>query len=444
MKKASLLDDYLIKYAASSKWHLLAKSTHNIKQAIVIPAYNELEMIFDTLSSISDNPESSLDMTLVVCVVNNKADASEEVRQNNFQTLKILTDLIYNHSYDLNNIDRYKRDSIEKIVNSRIRLGCIDASSPELEIPQKVGGVGMARKIGMDMALRTLQKSDDDPRLIMSLDADTLVEPNYLPAIRDEFSQNKISTGVVRYKHQMPSDAAGCSAICAYETYLRYWVWGLKYAGSPYAFHSIGSTMVTTSEAYLSVRGMNRREAGEDFYFLNKLAKVDSVHNIKNTTVYPSARVSGRVPFGTGAAVRKISAYGEMKHNLYDPRIFVILKAWLDYMKNSFLCNEEQILMEANCIHEGLKNFLVERKFLSVWPKIRQNIKDPENYTRHFHGWFDGFETLKLINYMTREYYPKIDMRSVIETMMQLNNDTCPMSLKRNEHLKVLEYMRSQ
>ena len=120
------------------------------------------------------------------------------------------------------------------------------------------------------------------------------------------FSRGKAQTGIVAYEHQMPSDDIEQAAICSYEIFLRYWVLGLQYARSPYAFHSIGSTIVTTADGYLAVRGMNRREAGEDFYFLNKLAKTGPIRQIRETVVYPSARISRRVPFGTGAAVEKI------------------------------------------------------------------------------------------------------------------------------------------
>ena len=37
-----------------------------------------------------------------------------------------------------------------------LRIGYIDASSEGYEIPDNEGGVGMARKIGMDMALNLL------------------------------------------------------------------------------------------------------------------------------------------------------------------------------------------------------------------------------------------------------------------------------------------------
>lgn len=449
MKKASLLNEYLTKYGASLKWKLCSGPLEDIQQALVIPAYAEWEMLFETLASVADNPASSLDRTLIICVINNKEDASESIRDNNSKTMRTLDTLIkqrFLDSFNSLNIDNSDDHSLRKIASSRIRLGYIDASSPGLEIPGNEGGVGMARKIGMDMALRLLRNSEDNElRLILSLDADTRVRPDYLPEIRKAFSQGKMSTGIVSYEHQMPSDVVGLYAICAYEIFLRYWVWGLNYAGSPYAFHSIGSTIATTTEAYLSVRGMNRREAGEDFYFLNKLAKIGPVRTITGTTVYPSARISKRVPFGTGAAVEKITSYRDQEYELYDPGVFVILKMWLEYMqRTSYSCNAEQILVKARSIHHGLENFLISRKFISVWPKIQSNVKNFRACERQFHNWFDGFETLKLINDLTRKFFPKIGVIPAVRRMMSLQNIEFPANLTIEHQGDVLKYLRSQ
>ncbi len=62
-----------------------------------------------------------------------------------------------------------------------------------------------------------------------------------------------------------------------YELSLRYYVAGMKFARSPYAFHTIGSSMAVSPVHYARVRGFPKREAGEDFYLLNKLAKLGSV-----------------------------------------------------------------------------------------------------------------------------------------------------------------------
>src|SRR5690606_30362640 len=102
--------------------------------------------------------------------------------------------------------------------------------------------------------------------LIISLDADTLVEPNYLQALRKEFDLQDAWAAVIDFAHPLAGPVEQQAAILAYEIHLRYHVLGLRYAGSPYAFHTVGSAMACTAEAYVAAGGMNRRQAGEDFY----------------------------------------------------------------------------------------------------------------------------------------------------------------------------------
>lgn len=448
MKKASLLNDYLNRYAAGTPWKLQAGNLENIHQVVVIPAYAERDLIFNTLASIAANNDEALEKSLILCVINNKAAAAAVDKENNSQTLAGLAALISKKSLSPFMDTDDLRHSLPMIADRPIRLGFIDASSPGLEIPPHVGGVGMARKIGMDMALRLLMNSGDGPRLILSLDADTLVQSDYLSTVRNVFTAGMAQTGIIAYKHQMPLDRIEQMAICCYEIFLRYWVLGLQYAQSPYAFHSIGSTIVTTADGYLAVRGMNRREAGEDFYFLNKLAKTSPIRKIRETVVYPSARVSKRVPFGTGAAIEKIVSGERPGYNLYDPRIFSILKEWIALMKQCFHQSTDQIMARARDIDPGLGSFLVARGFLSVWPKIRSNLKDQKTYIRQFHNWFDGFETLKLINYLTKEYYPRISLLPAVENILELNNPGCPVYVPdrniadQENLLRVLLYLR--
>ncbi|OQB55292.1 MAG: hypothetical protein BWX99_01443 [Deltaproteobacteria bacterium ADurb.Bin151] len=450
MKKDSLLHDYLKKYAAGPPWNLHTSSIEGIDQIVVIPAYAEKDHLFTTLASLAANPDESLEKTLVLCVINNKKKTPASDKENNRQTIDILRALINRKQFGEARETDDLISAIRKISERPVRLGCIDASSPGLEIPEGTGGVGMARKIGMDAALRALKNSVNEPRLMISLDADTIVRPDYLNSVRTAMSSRKAQTGIVSYKHRMPADETGMKAICLYEIFLRYWVLGLKYARSPYAFHSIGSTIVTSADAYLAVRGMNRREAGEDFYFLNKLAKIGPIRRINETVVYPSARVSARVPFGTGAAVKKISGDERSGHDLYDPRVFFILKKWIDLMRQSFRLSENRILEMARDIDPGLESFLTLRGFLSVWLNIRRNVKDQKTFERQFHGWFDGFETLKLVNYLTREFYPRVSMISALKDILQMSEMKYPGSFpvgdipKTEDALGILNFLRNQ
>jgi glycosyltransferase involved in cell wall biosynthesis len=423
MKKDSLTDIYLRRYSVGEKWKVIANKTENVSLVVVIPAYAEKEMLFSTLASLGRNNLSALESALVLCVVNNKNNSPAAVIENNQQTIGYLDHLVKKKSLSACQSDGDMHPLLTEIADAGMKLGYIDASSNGFEIAPDNGGVGTARKIGMDSALRLLKEQSVSNSVIVSLDADTLVQDNYLDVLRNYFAPD-IKTAIVAYEHQMPADDLHRAAICCYEIFLRYWVLGLRYAQSPWAFHSIGSTISVSARAYLEVRGMNKKEAGEDFYFLNKLAKVGNIDYIKETRVYPSSRPSFRVPFGTGKRIERfLSGKPEDEYRLYDPRIFSVLADWLAMMQGCYFLEGEDILKKSGMIHGALKLFLEESKFDDVWTKIRRVAKNEKTLAKHFHDWFDGFKTLKLINYFTRECYPQIPMFDALEMILAMLND---------------------
>ena len=62
------------------------------------------------------------------------------------------------------------------------------------------------------------------------------------------------------------------------------------------------------AEHYAQSAGFPKLAAGEDFYLLNKLAKIGKIIPLKiiNQPIYIQARISNRTPFGTGPALDKI------------------------------------------------------------------------------------------------------------------------------------------
>jgi hypothetical protein len=447
MSKPSLLDQYLQHYSASDRWKLIGVPFGNVSQVVVIPAYAEKDMLFQTLVSLARNYPESLKYSFVVCVINNKVDAPDEVKINNRQTIEYLSALVEQRGSRSFAGSAALKESLQVISDSGLQLGYIDASTAGYEIPANDGGVGMARKIGMDMALRLLHESNSEQKLILSLDADTLVRNNYLPAVKNYFSR-KTRTAIVAYEHSEPPADKERAAIYCYEIFLRYWVLGLRYAKSPYAFHSIGSTIICSADAYLNVRGMNRREAAEDFYFLNKLAKNGGIRYIRETCVYPSARISTRVPFGTGKRMQRFLTGVQDEYVLDDPRIFEILGQWLSLMKPPFLSDEQEILKRAGLIDPLLSSFLIDCKFTQSWSRIRRNFKDEDNLSNHFHSWFDGFKTLKLINYLARKSYAPVNMFTALDSLLRMNRNIVPDLLACGRHpelglqKKIIQYLR--
>lgn len=438
------IEKYLDVYAEKGPWTLTANALDGIDHAVVIPALAEYPHLLETLHSLSLNSPDELKKTLVVCVVNNRAFPFAEAEDiaNNRQTLSLLDSLIKGANVEMS--DEIHHQWFRHIVHSPMRLAYVDASSTGLELPEKAG-VGLARKIGMDLSLSVMTGKKDEANLLFSLDADTLVETNYLLQARRHFSRRNQLAAVVPFAHRKSKDGAVQDAIATYEAYLRYYVVGLRHARSPYAFHTIGSTIVSTARAYAMVRGMPKRLAGEDFYFLNKLAKLHPIGLIEGTAVYPSPRHSSRTPFGTGKKVGQLVAEADEDYLFYHPEIFTIIRNWFILIERNPHQEGLEILRKAEDIDPALQMYLNEIGFVQTWDKLKKNFPLKTNLLKQFHAWFDGLATLRLVHYLTDCRYPKTTAGSAVGIMQAKisGEKTEAFSIAKTRAAEILEMIKT-
>jgi len=379
-----------------------------INNVIVIPAIAEYDNIKVLLKSLSENDKAFFPSSLILFVINNSPVSSDEIKNDNLKSLNLLRSII-----NANDDGGFSRE----IINSGLQIGLIDASSEGKELNPKKAGVGLARKIGMDHSLTIFNYSKDTIKLIICLDADCTVSKTYLTNIINDFNKNDLSVAVVNFEHPIDVTDNYNAAIICYEIFLRYYVTGLIFAGSDYAFHSIGSTMMCDHNAYIKIGGMNKRKAAEDFYFLEKLAKIYPISNIYSATVYPSKRSSWRVPFGTGQRVTIFLSKSQDEYLLFDPAVFRILKEWLEIYNSDVISDPQEILNQAKIIHTELYNFLLQNNYPKQWEKILSNTKSRRQLTHQRKIWFDGFKTLKLIHHLRDTAYPRLNMFDALDML---------------------------
>lgn len=376
---------------------------------IVIPALAELENVKSLLLCLSRNDKKYFSNTLILLVINNTISASSEIKENNIQTIKYLRNILKsNYSVDFS--------------HSGLNIALIDAASPGKEMDNKNGGVGLARKIGMDYALKYFNYKSTVKKLLICLDADCTVAPNYITEVVDYFNRYKINAAVISYEHNIDRDDDNTAAIVCYELYLRYYLLGLKFAQSPFAFHTIGSTMVCDYESYIKIGGMNKLKAAEDFYFLEKLSKITDVHTIKSTFVYPSSRPSFRVPFGTGQRVNRFLAQIQNEYLLYDPKSFIVLKNWLNIYNEFYDKDFNKLMNLAGAIDKNLLEFIRQQKFERFWIKLFSQKINNEQILKQKKYWFDSFRTLKLIHHLRDSSFPLINMFEAIDLLMEMSD----------------------
>ena len=362
---------YLKKRGISGPWKIKPLITRAFNQAIVIPAYAELEFLPLTIESINQNKPELLNQTLVVVVVNNANNSPQSIKANNQLTIQKINENNY-----------------------QFTLAVVDAASPGLELPLKHAGVGLTRKIGMDLALSHLTSPQS---LIFCTDADTQVSPDYLSKVTQYFDSHNTSAAVIGFDHLQSEDSAINDAIGKYENFLKTTAEKMKNAGSPYGYVSMGSTIVCTAEAYCAVGGMSRKKATEDFYFLQELTKYCGVHNIPETLVFPSPRPISRVYLGTGYRMEQIQKGFDITNLYYSDDAYRYLSKWLQLGGHAWENSLNDLLKDIKSIHPNLIGFLKIEGIETIWSKIQNNAPSELHFKEQFHRWFDGLKTIRFL-----------------------------------------------
>jgi len=386
--------DYLQRRAVPGPWSLETDSAGPFPGGVVIPTLAEAEQLPLLLDSLSADETLTASGLLVIFVVNHREDAAAAEKADNARSLALL------------------RDSAGALP---FPLGVVDAASPGLALPVRDGGVGLARKLGHDLLLPWLDYSGPDP-VIISLDADTLVRPGYAGTVLAHFRSTCAGGAVIPFAHLPAAGATENLAIERYELFLRCYVAGLAHAGSPYAFHTVGSAMACRASAYVKCGGMNKRRAGEDFYFLQSLAKTAGVQQVDGAVVYPSPRRSGRVPFGTGRAVGMLLDGEPAAVLFYRPECYLLLQQWLELSLQACRERSADLIARAGELSPYLYSFLVEQGFPSAWEGFLRQNRQEERLIRAFHHWFDAFTTMKFFHYLADGPLPRTAAELIVHT----------------------------
>jgi len=363
-------------------YHHAAVPASNLGIVVVIPCHDEPTLL-DSLASLRNciTPNSN---TEVIVIINCSENATKHLIAQNEITFELANEFAKRNS---DNVIRFH------IFN--------------IQFPDKTAGVGLARKVGMDEAASRF-KSIDKNGIIVCFDADSQCEANYLVEIEKAFEQNPKAPGAsIYFEHPLQGSeftAEVYDGIVNYELFLRYYCNGLRYAEHPFAFQTIGSSMAVKSKIYQAQGGMNKRKAGEDFYFLEKVIPLGNFIEINTTSVIPSPRPSHRVPFGTGKA---ISNWLLSKSDLcYNPMIFDDLKLVFSSVDEIYRSKNK-----GETYHElphSFRQFVNEHTFNDAMVELLTNTNSLATFSIRFFKWFNLFACLKYAHFCRDNIYPQV------------------------------------
>ena len=363
------------------KINIALEPSNDLKIIVVIPSYNEknIQPTIDSLFLKQDDFSFNVE---VIVLINNSESEIEEIKEQNLLTLKKLQNLS----------KTYIKSNMHLVP---VLIGDLDS---------KHAGVGWARKLGMDLATQRFRTINFNGTIV-GLDADTVVESNYFNSIYSFFLNNNYNAASIHFEHPISGDSFSdihFKQIIYYELHLRYYKNSLKYSNLPYSFHTIGSAFALTASAYARQGGMNRRKAGEDFYFINKLIKGEIFGEINDTKVMPSPRVSNRVPFGTGRAILEgLNAQKDLSLT-YDFQSFEIIYSWINRIENKDF--------KYGNFPEILKAYIGEEIWIKHHTMMLNNTNSHKSYLKLFYNIFDAFWMLKFIHFLRDNYYPNTSL----------------------------------
>jgi len=271
---------------------------------------------------------------------------------------------------------------LESLDDKRIEI--IDRSSPGKGWPPKGHGIGVARKLLMDHISKLANEND----IIISMDADTVFNKEYFESVAENFRLNPAASAIaIPYYHRLTYNTELDRAMLRYEIYMRAFAINMWRIRSPYCFSALGSAIALPVWAYRAVGGMTPKLSGEDFYFLQKIVKTGRLLHFNGEIVFPAARLSDRVFFGTGPALIKgiegdWSSYPVYNHRLFD-KIAETYKLFGPLFKKD--------------IETPLDDFLIRRFHLLPWQALRLNFKSQAHYIRACHEKIDGLRILQFL-----------------------------------------------
>jgi len=393
------VEGYLQNYA-EPEVSLASSLSGTWKHAVVVPCCDEFDGIGPLLASLDQAALQAGGASLVVMVVNGRETAAEKVHDTNRRLLE---------SVGGSGLQKH---------SSTLDIFVIDRASPSLRLPSSQG-VGLARKIGCDLVTALHHGGKVASRWIWTTDGDVEVPEDYFTSIAED--SNAIAFNLPFVHVELPSQPRAAAAIRLYDLSLRYYVEGLRFAGSPYAYHSIGSAMVVRSDAYAKVRGFPRRQAAEDFHLLSKLAKVGEVASGSGEPLRVLGRVSDRVPFGTGAAVSRLVEEDDPEASflLYDPRSFAELGIWLRALDGFSQHRELDELWKEIRSNSSLRVEVIEQ--VSTALKVPAALHRAAGASsrdlvvaRHLSTWFDALKPLRFIHLLRDYQWPKVPWRDAL------------------------------
>lgn len=399
----SFAQTYLERYASGSCAELKPPDP-DLFFSVVIPVFNESHLL-DCLNSLKASHAGGLPAEIILVINHPEGALPNAIEQN-----------------------RKSQEEVTQWAENEIPTGLTVHILYPTAFPKSKAGPGLARKIGMDMAIRRFNQLNRPDGIMVSMDADTLVDENYFGALENMFKTQRQANACTVYFEHLRSYGGktirDIQAMTEYEIYLRMVKIGLRWAGYPLGIYTLGSAFAVKASAYVKAGGMGVQQSGEDFYFLHKCIQLGGFWENNDARVYPAGRESDRVLFGTGPFIRDYQKLFPNGYRKYSWNAFTDLSEFFNRIAEIDYPTSES---EINRIIDPLKDSVLDQlKWKQKLLKALNQSGDARSFTKWIWRELDGLQIVKYLNLHQELFGAKSVVQTSCQLLSELGYTSCP------------------
>lgn len=371
---------------------------------MIVPVFDEDPDFIDGLLRRVTSQDGS---RLLICVVNEPTTATAQQHERDRDLVRRLFQraterhvLHHEHAWLLRGMWRHLPS---------FDLLLLDVTRGEWALAEKEG-VGRARKLAADWALVLYEHGCIVSSWLGCTDADAQLPHDYFEVIEQEHAATAL---LFPFEH-VGHPGTLTDGMIQLEATFRHYVLGLQFAGSPYAYHALGSALACRLPDYAAVRGFPNRLAGEDFYLLSKLAQLGPLKRVRSAPVAITTRLSDRVPFGTGPRLAQWLDRGLEPHAhppeiyTWDPELFIALRELLRHLTTWAMIGHLRLSATPDWIE------IEAREVFSGIASSLEGCPSPAHRVRRVHERFDALATLRWLNGHRTRRWPDVSLRGAL------------------------------
>jgi hypothetical protein len=141
--------------------------------------------------------------------------------------------------------------------------------------------------------------------------------------------------------------------------------------------------------------------------------------NISSTTVFPAARQSDRVPFGTGAAMKKWSEGSFELNYTYSLEAFDILKPLFSCPSQFWEMKSTEIEEFMGSLHPSLQSFCKNSRTADELLELKNNCSNTKIFEKRFFHLLNAFWILKYLNFAHETFFSRRDLQTEAANLLQ-------------------------